>query len=866
MTDYVIPQNGISLNGSNNCLSGINQGGQQQNLTILMQSPRAPLDTIITSDAAWSLNRDYFLERDDEIKEVTEIIEDDSSIKLQIQGIGGFGKTSLCCQLFKKYLKNPPESIKHLGWIPYKNDLKSSIFKKIKSVDYTLNDPELYLQQAKNLFNSLGSSLVLFIDNADDITDEDVNFLRSCTCRVILTARYRIEQIKEYILPQFPAEVCMNLYRKLSRDKKEENETYINEILEIAGYHTQTICLLARTQKECGFTAEELLSELKNNGFSLKGISDQISFSKPEESFEATFFEHMKKLFDIAKIKNQQQLRTLKLFSLLAPNQPLQRKNAREWLGPEQIKKLIQRGWLNECENGDVYIHPVIAQTVRCSNPTDLNTALKLIDHLDNALGNSSGKGIDIQNKLMPHAVSVAEFFWDEESHDLAPFYNSIGIIYNELAMYNKALNFYEKSRIICEKNFGTEHRDTAVIYDNIGIIYGNTSDYPKALKYHNKALAIREKVLGTEHNDTATSYNNIGITYGDIGDYPKALEYHNKALAIREKVLGKEHPDTAQTYANIGVIYEDIGDYSKALEYHNKALAIREKALGKEHPVTAALYSNIGNTYGDNGDYNKALEYYNKALAIHENALGTEHPATARIYGNIGIIYGFMGDYHKALDFFDKALSIYETVLGTTHIETVNVYNNIGYIYVYTGEYNKALEYYNKALAIREEKLGTEHPVIAQTYYNLAFVFKMTAQPDDALIYAEKALEIFKNKFTEHDNTARTYNLLADIYLLKEDYPNAMSYAETAKEIYEKINFKEHPYAAENFRTLAEISLADGQLEKAVEYAEKSQHILESKFNEKHPDTIKTYRVLADIYEKLNDTQKAADYRKKSE
>ncbi len=697
MTDYVIPQNGISLNGSNNCLSGINQGGQQQNLTILMQSPRAPLDTIITSDAAWSLNRDYFLERDDEIKEVTEIIEDDSSIKLQIQGIGGFGKTSLCCQLFKKYLKNPPESIKHLGWIPYKNDLKSSIFKKIKSVDYTLNDPELYLQQAKNLFNSLGSSLVLFIDNADDITDEDVNFLRSCTCRVILTARYRIEQIEEYILPQFPAEVCMNLYRKLSRDKKEENETYINEILEIAGYHTQTICLLARTQKECGFTAEELLSELKNNGFSLKGISDQISFSKPEESFEATFFEHMKKLFDIAKIEDQRQLRTLKLFSLLAPNHPLQRRNAKDWLGPDQIKKLIQRGWLNECQNGDVYIHPVIAQTVRCSNPTDLNTALKLINYLDNALRKSNGKGNDIQNKLMPHAVSAAEFFWDEESIDLFPLYNTIGIIYSELAVYNNALNFFEKNRIICEKNLGTEHPDTAGTYDNIGIIYGKMGDYPKALEYHNKALAIREKELGMKHPYTAGTYANIGVIYEDIGDYHKALEYHNKALEIHEKELGTEHPDTAQTYYNLGFVFKMTAQPDDALINAEKALEIFKNKF-TEHDKTARTYNLLADIYLLKEDYPNAMSYAETAKEIYEKINFKEHPYAAENFRTLAEISLADGQLEKAVEYAEKSQHILESKFNEKHPDTIKTYRVLADIYEKLNDTQKAADYRKKS------------------------------------------------------------------------------------------------------------------------------------------------------------------------
>jgi tetratricopeptide (TPR) repeat protein len=188
------------------------------------------------------------------------------------------------------------------------------------------------------------------------------------------------------------------------------------------------------------------------------------------------------------------------------------------------------------------------------------------------------------------------------------------------------------------EKVLGKEHPSTATSYNNIGLTYDNMGDYAKALEYNFKALAIREKVLGKEHHDTATSYNNIGAVYKSQGDYPKALEYFFKALDIHEKVLGKEHPSTATSYNNIGTTYYNLGDYTKALEYHFKALDIREKVLGKEHPDTATSYNNIGTTYYNLGDYTKALEYLEKALDIIEKVLGPNHPNTITAKENMNI------------------------------------------------------------------------------------------------------------------------------------------------------------------------------------------------------------------------------------
>ena len=824
MPENTFPQNNIKIDGSDNSLSGINQGGVQQNVTINTNPPYPPIDQIVTTDTAGKLTSKVFLQRDDEINEVIKLICNDPQITLQIRGIGGLGKTSLCCQLFWKYFNSDDKDIKHLGWISYTGDLKSSIMGKINSKDVTAEDPELYLCQAKKFFNSLKGSLLLFVDNADDITEDDIDFLNSCACRVVITARYEIEEFEEYNLPPFSSEVCMELYRKLSKDKSEDDESAIREIVELTGHHTQTICLLARTQKECGYTAQELLGELKKRGFTLEGVSAEISSGRPGEKFEATFFEHMMKLFDIAKIKDANQLRVLKLFSLLAPNQPLKRTTSNDWFNSKNIKKLIQRGWLNEYENGDVYIHPVIAQVVRNSSPTELKSAEKFIHNMASALKGCMRKGFIFQNKLMPHAISIAEYFSYEEDLTLSPLYNYIGIIYREMADYENALKYHEKDRVICEKDLGIWQNNTGNTYDNIANVYLAMGEYDKALVYYEKALAIAEKVLGTEHLNTAATYDNIAIVYSDMGDYDKALEYFEKSKAIREKKLGAEHPDTASTYCNMANVYSEMGNYDKALEYLEKSKAIREKKLGAEHPDTAAAYGNIATLYSTMGDYDKALEYYDKSKAIREKKLGAEHPDSAAVYGNMAIVYLYMGNY------------------------------------------DKALEYFEKSKVIREKKLGAEHPETAAIYHNLGYFSKETGKINDALEYAKKAQVIFEKKLGEHYRTAMTYNLLADIYLLSKDIKNAKKFAEIARDIYVKKSFTEHPHTAENFRTLAEIALAEDDVTKALTEAEKAKAIFESKLKEGHHNTIKTYRVLADIYEKLNDTQKAMEYRAKAE
>jgi len=117
--------------------------------------------------------------------------------------------------------------------------------------------------------------------------------------------------------------------------------------------------------------------------------------------------------------------------------------------------------------------------------------------------------------------------------------------------------------------------------------VYKDQGDYDKAMEFFEKARVIKENVLGMDHPDTAITYNNMARMYHDQDDYEKALAFYEKSLIIREKMLGENHTDTAATYYNMAGVYKDQGDYERSLEYCRKALDIYKQVLGKEHQTT---------------------------------------------------------------------------------------------------------------------------------------------------------------------------------------------------------------------------------------------------------------------------------------
>ena len=258
------------------------------------------------------------------------------------------------------------------------------------------------------------------------------------------------------------------------------------------------------------------------------------------------------------------------------------------------------------------------------------------------------------------------------------PTLTAIAELYKNSFEFHKALEVFDKARILCEKALGENHLTIAAVYANIADVYRNKGDYQKSLEWDYKALNIKEETLGIDHPDTATIYSNIALGYRNQGNYEEALKWYYSAMQIKEKIIGKEHPGIASICNNIAQVYDNQNNYPRALEWYYRALGICERKLGTNHINTAIIYDNIAGVYNIQGDYSKALELSYKALNIAEKILDKEHPIIATTYNNIALVYTNQGNYPAALEWLYKALDIRERVLGKEHPSTSTTYSNI--------------------------------------------------------------------------------------------------------------------------------------------------------------------------------------------
>ncbi|MBR5949366.1 MAG: tetratricopeptide repeat protein, partial [Clostridia bacterium] len=350
---------------------------------------------------------------------------------------------------------------------------------------------------------------------------------------LLMTARqnFNTSGCGKYELPT--VEDGAELFRRYHIDEEngercaysEEELSCVNEIVRLAGGHTLTLELLAKTCRASGRSVFDILKAMKEKGFSLEGIAAKVTRKNADEAHR--FIEHLEKLYDIAGVvENHSELSPLmkKLCALDVSDTPSA--ELVRWCVIEDndsLNELARLGWLREKAlryTMHNVVSEVLKQKIEPSYSDIEDTAEAINNELDSVWN-------DVERRYTPQPVQLQA----------------------------KALlrSLKEDQPLLGD------------IANNAGLIERAQGRYAEALEYYKTDLAITEKVLGKEHPSTATTYNNIAVLYQAMGENEQALGYCKKALAIFEKVLGKEHPDTAGPYNNIAGLYQAMGEYTLA-------------------------------------------------------------------------------------------------------------------------------------------------------------------------------------------------------------------------------------------------------------------------------------------------------------
>ncbi|MBN1970522.1 MAG: tetratricopeptide repeat protein [Candidatus Delongbacteria bacterium] len=238
-----------------------------------------------------------------------------------------------------------------------------------------------------------------------------------------------------------------------------------------------------------------------------------------------------------------------------------------------------------------------------------------------------------------------------EENPDstyLSKIYNKLGISNCILGQNNEALEYFSKALEInlAQKNYFF----AADSYENLGVVYNDMADFGKAVDCQLKSLELRKKNKSTR---IFMNYVKLAMLHEQIGDINKEDEFLNLAKQEMQKQDSLTPRDKAMFYNQLGDIYSQRGLNDSSIIYYKKVIDFSNE-IGWRRGI-AAGFGNLAEAHHSIGALDSALFYNKKSLKLSEEI--ADGIGATEEYRRIAKLYAEMNKPDSALFYANIAL-----------------------------------------------------------------------------------------------------------------------------------------------------------------------------------------------------------------
>jgi signal transduction histidine kinase/Tfp pilus assembly protein PilF len=290
---------------------------------------------------------------------------------------------------------------------------------------------------------------------------------------------------------------------------------------------------------------------------------------------------------------------------------------------------------------------------------------------------------------------------------------NNLGMVNWSNGNFREALHLFLESLRINETLPPDQQMKFDTSYSNIGLVYQELSLDEKALEYHQKAYAIR-KAKGML-KEQAISLNNIGICYNAMNQTAKAVEIYKQGLVIA-KASGND-VDYCKLLENLGNAYQSQYKYREAIKCYEEeltfAVAIPKMKIG--------AYSSLAAAYNKLGQPQMGIRYGEMGIALLKANPGIESFAS-HLYQYTAQSYYMVGNIDKGEAYNREFLGITKQIFSDE-----NATQMAGYEIKYeTAKKEKQLAQ-NKAKLLESEARARQKNMLVIGLLVLAFFLVVT-------------------------------------------------------------------------------------------------------------------------------------------
>ncbi len=662
------------------------------------------------------ISKENVIGRDKDLENVKSTLQTSDRVVL-VNGIGGIGKTTLA-KYFTSHFRN---DYNYIAWVNNTTNIKEAFTNDIALIDSlhlrseleSLPKNEQWIDQSfaliLNRMRQLGGNNqqknLLIIDNAgEDIEHTQVldQIALRPNWKVLVTSREKLHGFTEYELGFLsPTDAKRLFYLHYQR---EQADVLVEEILEIIGYHTLTIELLAKTcQTHPSLNLSILLDSLHKEGIN---ISKAINVSMPnyeKTNTRTSIIKCLELAFDLGEFtKNKDEFFILLQFSILPPRNfsfdlikelfgvKYGSNNGEERL-IDDLNFLSSKGWLRSTEIG-YESHPVLMEVILNKEKPPFFTFLYLVLNLTTKLKElNRSYSIEIL-KYLPLAQSILDKILEIEqplcvlANNLFEAYRCAG--FTRIA-FNKRLDFLKEVLDLFQKD--KDDLNLVIYFSNLAISYKEMANLEEnkdylleGLDYLLKAVEIINSI---EKNNLekkwfyANLLDNLTTYYQELGRLEDAIDVALKSMNYKEIHFIKDDFLVCNSLNNLANIYMTLGDFPKAEENFLLAMNILLQSKQQKHKLIPIIYSNLSSVYLRLGENDKADKY--QVQAILEFQKGDFLPSIewAMCLEKIATVSVIKEDYNTAIYYCKKAIEFFEHLTGNKSIHTLRVKEMLKYL-----------------------------------------------------------------------------------------------------------------------------------------------------------------------------------------
>lgn len=150
-------------------------------------------------------------------------------------------------------------------------------------------------------------------------------------------------------------------------------------------------------------------------------------------------------------------------------------------------------------------------------------------------------------------------------------------------------------------------------ILNLLGIIYNELGEFDKAIEYQNKALASIDANTPVEFQARATSLNNIGLLYQNENKHKEAIPYFQLGLAQKKELMVYKPDVYAMMLDNLGYSRLKLNQSLGLPGLFYQALKLRDSLQLSTAVIVSKMH--LSEYYGSRKDTARSIRYSKEAL-----------------------------------------------------------------------------------------------------------------------------------------------------------------------------------------------------------------------------------------------------------